>query len=115
MIHLRGPYIGHIPEKKSFPHSELHCLIRAIAKRSLKLSLIPAHPNVKLFISHGGLLGTSEAVHEGVPVLGIPIVFDQPTNIEAIEANGAGERLDYTDISEEVVYEKLSRLLNDPK
>lgn len=29
------------------------------------------HPNVKVFISHGGLLGTTEALIEGVPVLGI--------------------------------------------
>ena len=81
----------------------------------LNLSSFSAHPNVKLFISHGGLFGTTEAVYEGVPVLGIPIFADQPGNIETIKANGAGERLDYPEISEEVVYEKVSRLLNDPK
>lgn len=74
-----------------------------------------AHPNVKLFISHGGLLGTSEAVYEGVPVLGIPIFGDQRTNIKSLEANGAGELLDYNEISKEVVLEKIQRLLNDPK
>jgi len=36
-----------------------------------------AHPNVKLFISHGGKLGTTEAFYEGVPVLGIPVYGDQ--------------------------------------
>ena len=48
-------------------------------------------------------------------MLGIPIFGDQRNNIESIEANGAGETLDYDEISEEVVYEKVSRLLNDPK
>jgi len=38
---------------------------------------ILAHPNVKLFITHGGLLGTTEAIIEGVPVLGLPIFGDQ--------------------------------------
>lgn len=79
------------------------------------LPQISAHPNVKLFISHGGLLGMSEAVYEGVPILGIPIFADQRTNLRRIEANGAGEILDYNEISNEVVYEKVSRLLNNPK
>lgn len=70
---------------------------------------------MKLFISHGGLLGTTEAVYEGVPILGIPIFGDQRTNVRAIESNGAGELLDYNDITKEVVLEKIQRIINDPK
>ncbi len=77
--------------------------------------LFSAHSNVKLFISHGGLLGTSEAVYEGVPILGIPIFGDQRTNVKTIEVNGAGELLEYNDITENVVLEKIQRLINDPK
>lgn len=76
-------------------------------------SLIAAHPNVKLFISHGGLLGTSEAVYEGVPILGIPIFGDQRTNIKAIEANGGGQLLDYNDITNQTVLEKIQMILTD--
>lgn len=43
---------------------------------------ILAHPNVKLFISHGGYLGTTEATKEGVPVLGLPMFGDQGVSIE---------------------------------
>ena len=70
---------------------------------------------MKLFISHGGLLGTSEAVHEGVPMLGIPVFGDQRTNLRGVEANGAGEILDYGGISKEVLTEKLSKLLHNPE
>lgn len=38
---------------------------------------ILAHKNVVLFISHGGLFGTSEALFHGVPLLLIPFFGDQ--------------------------------------
>lgn len=60
-------------------------------------------------------MGTSEAVYEGVPVLGIPIFGDQRTNIRSLEANGAGELLDYSEISKEVVLEKILKLTTNPK
>ena len=75
---------------------------------------ILAHPNVKVFITHGGLLGTTEALVEGVPVLGIPIFGDQKMNMAKAVARGYGLQINYDDISEESVTEKLKELLNNP-
>ena len=75
---------------------------------------ILAHPNVKVFITHGGLLGTTEALVEGVPVLGFPIFGDQKMNMAKAVVRGYGLQVDYDDISEEVVTEKLNELLNNP-
>lgn len=74
--------------------------------------LIAGHPNVKAFISHGGLLGTTEAVHCGVPVLIMPQYGDQHTNARALEANGGGVILKLHDADEEKVYNALKTILS---
>ncbi|XP_063390685.1 UDP-glucosyltransferase 2-like [Cydia fagiglandana] len=52
---------------------------------------ILAHPNTKLFITHGGLLSTLEAIQAGVPLLAMPVFGDQPGN--AVRAQRAGYAL----------------------
>ena len=75
-----------------------HYKIRYVQKRILEIVYIlftwkkkklgifsfspPAHPNVKVFISHCGMLGTQEALYAGTPMLGLPIFGDQPKNAE---------------------------------
>ncbi|XP_050443855.1 UDP-glycosyltransferase UGT5-like isoform X2 [Adelges cooleyi] len=75
---------------------------------------ILAHPKVKLFISHGGLLGLTEAVHEGVPTLAMPIFGDQLTNVKAIMDTGAAEILDYNTLSEIEIFSKAKEMLTNP-
>ncbi|CAH1636145.1 unnamed protein product [Spodoptera littoralis] len=49
---------------------------------------ILAHPNVKIFLTHGGLFSSIEAIHFGVPIIGIPVRFDQNTNVNKAVLNG---------------------------
>ncbi|XP_068156429.1 UDP-glucosyltransferase 2 [Drosophila tropicalis] len=51
---------------------------------------ILAHPNVKLFITHGGLLSTIESIYFGKPVLGLPVFYDQHLNIQRAKQAGYG-------------------------
>ncbi|CAI6347452.1 unnamed protein product [Macrosiphum euphorbiae] len=73
------------------------------------------HPKVKLFISHGGMSGVCEAVDGGVPVLGIPVFYDQPRNIENLVLNGMAISMDLLSTTKEKLSNAISELINDEK
>lgn len=73
------------------------------------------HPNVKLFISHGGISGVYEAVDAGVPVLGFPLFYDQPRNVGNLEDAGMAISMDVLTITKDSFLKTLNTLLNDEK
>ena len=76
---------------------------------------ILAHPNMKLFITHGGLLGTTEALVEGVPVLAIPLYGDQKMNMAKAIARGYGLKMDVENITESGTSSLINEILTNPK
>ncbi|ODM91121.1 UDP-glucuronosyltransferase 3A1 [Orchesella cincta] len=56
------------------------------------------HPNIRLFITHGGLLSTQESIYHGVPVLGIPVFADQDLNVMQAERGGYAKTVEIVDI-----------------
>lgn len=74
-----------------------------------------AHPNVKCFITHGGLLGTSEAIYHGVPVIGVPVFGDQDLNMARATNLGYGLTVRYKNLTEESLTWALTEMLNDRK
>nr|AHX56951.1 UDP-glycosyltransferase 211H1 [Strigamia maritima] len=67
----------------------------------------------RLFISHGGLLSLQEAVYHRVPIVGIPVFTDQPGNIARVVQLHIGVQLLYNDITEENVFNAITKILND--
>ena len=55
---------------------------------------IMAHPNTKIFITHGGGNSQFEALYHGVPVISFPVVTDQPYNAKRAQYHGFGIILD---------------------
>ncbi|XP_076046232.1 UDP-glucosyltransferase 2-like [Oratosquilla oratoria] len=74
-----------------------------------------AHPKVRLFISHGGLHSIMESLHNGVPILGMPIFSDQMNNVEKGARQGWAIRLNWKELTEESLMSALDMALNDTR
>ncbi|EDW76472.2 uncharacterized protein Dwil_GK14641 [Drosophila willistoni] len=80
-----------------------------LVKWAPQLALL-CHPKVVLFWSHGGLLGTTEGVHCGKPMLVTPIYGDQFLNAFAVQNRGMGLKLHYQEISHTSLNESFQEL-----
>uniref|UniRef100_A0A146L0V5 UDP-glucuronosyltransferase n=1 Tax=Lygus hesperus TaxID=30085 RepID=A0A146L0V5_LYGHE len=76
---------------------------------------ILAHENLVLFITHGGLQSTVEAINYGVPILGMPIWFDQFKDIEFLTSTGMGLRLNFDNITEETLSWSINEIITNPR
>jgi len=74
---------------------------------------ISEHKNVKLFISHGGMSGIYEAIDSGIPVLGIPLFFDQSHNIANIAHWGAGIMLDHKTLTKDIFVNAIKEMITN--
>jgi len=70
---------------------------------------------VKLFETHGGLLSIQEAIHRGVPAVGIPILGDQKQNVNRAVSFGFAVKLNFVNFSTESVTWALREGLEDPR
>lgn len=62
---------------------------------------ILAHPDIKLFITHGGLLSMIEAIHYAKPIVGMPICYDQHLNVARAQAKGFGLSVNFKGLNVE--------------
>ncbi|KAL7847338.1 hypothetical protein SRHO_G00223180 [Serrasalmus rhombeus] len=71
------------------------------------------HSKIKAFVAHGGTNGLQEAIYHGVPVLGIPLFFDQFDNLMRIQAKGAAKILEFSQLDGQTFEQMLLEVLND--
>ncbi|KAG5880367.1 hypothetical protein JTB14_029493 [Gonioctena quinquepunctata] len=98
-------------EDEALPGQPLNVLV----KKWFPQQDILAHPNVKVFMTHGGLLSTTEAVHHGVPMIAIPTYGDQMANSNFAKHIGFGLVLPFSDLSEEKLTSLLEEIISNPK
>ncbi|ROL54448.1 UDP-glucuronosyltransferase 2C1 [Anabarilius grahami] len=91
----------------------------SLGNNTLLLQWIPqndllGHPKTRAFVAHGGTNGLYEAIYHGVPVLGLPLLFDQLDNIVRLQARGAARMLDAATCTTEEFLEALNDILENP-
>lgn len=74
-----------------------------------------AHPNIRLFISHCGLGSITESLFHGVPILGIPFIYDQHINARKIAEEGWSVHLPYDNITTESFTAAVNEMLTNRK
>lgn len=73
------------------------------------------HPKIKLFISHGGISGIYEAVDAAVPVLGIPVFYDQHRNIANLVDSGMAISMELLSVTQDTMLNSILELINNEK
>ncbi|KAJ7984616.1 hypothetical protein DPEC_G00356620 [Dallia pectoralis] len=71
------------------------------------------HSKIKAFVAHGGTNGLYEAMYHSVPVVGLPLLFDQFENVLRLEVRGAAKVLDVTKISTQSFLEAVQEVLHE--
>ncbi|XP_022361526.1 UDP-glucuronosyltransferase 2B31-like isoform X1 [Enhydra lutris kenyoni] len=71
------------------------------------------HPKTKAFITHGGTNGIYEAIHHGIPMVGIPLFADQPDNLAHMKAKGVAVSLDFHTLSSTDLLNALRMVINN--
>lgn len=71
------------------------------------------HEKCKLFLTHGGLLSTQEAIYHGVPVLGLPFINDQLLNMDKAVRDGYALQLLWNQIEDKLLYRSIRELIYD--
>ncbi|XP_069782679.1 2-hydroxyacylsphingosine 1-beta-galactosyltransferase isoform X2 [Narcine bancroftii] len=73
------------------------------------------HPNIRGFLSHGGLNGIFEAMYHGVPVVGIPLFGDHYDTMTRVHAKGMGISLNWKTMTEDDLYNAMVTIITDPR
>ncbi|XP_054881211.1 UDP-glucuronosyltransferase 2C1-like [Poeciliopsis prolifica] len=71
------------------------------------------HPKTKVFIAHGGTNGMYEAICHGVPVLGLPLLFDQFDNLLRLKVRGAARVVEVRSLTKDNFLEALKDILEN--
>ncbi|MEB9381904.1 glycosyltransferase [Bacillus cereus] len=66
-----------------------------------------------VFVTHGGMNSSSEALYYGVPLVVIPVTGDQPFVAKRLTEVGAGIKLNRNELTSELLRETVKKVMDD--
>ncbi|KAJ3641636.1 hypothetical protein Zmor_028132 [Zophobas morio] len=104
LVHLEGSSIGRtileglarVPYKviiKWNCSTLLHNYTNILCREWLPQTQILEHPNLKVFVTQGGLQSLEESISARVPLVALPFLVDQPMNVYKLVKQGIGKAL----------------------
>ncbi|KAM9360194.1 UDP-glucuronosyltransferase 2A3-like [Symphorus nematophorus] len=72
------------------------------------------HPKTRVFVAHGGTNGLQEAIYHGVPIVGLPLMFDQDDNLFRMRVRGVAKVLDIGTLNKDNFLEAVKAVLYEP-
>uniref|UniRef100_A0A0C9RNU1 UDP-glucuronosyltransferase n=1 Tax=Fopius arisanus TaxID=64838 RepID=A0A0C9RNU1_9HYME len=109
--------LGSIPWKVLWKWEDEHLPGKpdnVMVKKWVPQAAILRHPNVKCYLAHGGLLGLSEGVSAGVPMVVVPMYGDQFNNAAAARSRGVAQVLEWNNLNGKTLKAAIDRVFNDP-
>lgn len=73
------------------------------------------HPNIKAFVTQGGLQSMEEAISNGVPLIGMPFFGDQPLNVAKMVKLGIAQTVDTEKVTSDLLKEAIIEVAENPK
>ena len=58
-------------------------------------------------------MSTQEAIYHGVPLVGLPLIMDQDTNMILAQAKGFAKKLELLTLNEETLISAIGEVWND--
>ncbi|KAF5287794.1 hypothetical protein FQA39_LY15730 [Lamprigera yunnana] len=85
-----------------------------ISKWLPQLSVL-RHPNIKLFITQGGVQSMEEGIYSHIPMIGMPVYTDQHVNAKKIVSKGFGLSIDLNALNKEKFKESILEVISNPR
>lgn len=77
--------------------------------------MFAADPNCKLFITHAGCNGLTEALYHAVPMVAIPLMADQPDGAARVAKKGLGVLLKKDEITVDSMLKSIMAVLKNER